>query len=67
MTHDQISQFVNKHIDDIMSVIEEDDNEGFCVNCGEQVSYVEPDARKYTCPSCDGATVYGAQELLFYV
>lgn len=42
----------------------DNDNEGLCVFCGEPAYGVEPDARKYTCESCDKAGVYGMQELL---
>jgi len=42
----------------------DNDNEGLCVFCGEPAYGVEPDARKYTCESCEKAGVYGMQELL---
>jgi predicted RNA-binding Zn-ribbon protein involved in translation (DUF1610 family) len=51
-------------VDRIMAAAHEDDNIGFCVNCGEEVSGVEPDARKYQCESCGEDEVYGAEELL---
>lgn len=51
-------------IDDILAAVEADDNLGFCLSCGEQADCVEPDARKYTCESCDMPQVYGAEELL---
>lgn len=37
---------------------------GVCLACGEYAYGVEPDARQYTCESCDEKQVYGAQELL---
>lgn len=37
---------------------------GFCLACGEEAYGVEPDARKYTCESCERAKVYGAEELI---
>jgi hypothetical protein len=37
---------------------------GYCTNCGEEASGVEPDARKYECEICNKKTVYGAEELL---
>ena len=37
---------------------------GFCVGCGKVQSSVEPDARKYTCESCNAPKVYGAEELV---
>lgn len=66
-TNKEITTFVNKNIDDIMELIQEDDNQGFCVSCGALADSVEPDARGYTCDECDEPAVYGAQELLFYV
>lgn len=40
------------------------DNPGFCIECGNEVEGVEPDARKYECEACGEDTVYGAEELL---
>jgi predicted RNA-binding Zn-ribbon protein involved in translation (DUF1610 family) len=51
-------------IDRIMAAVQEDSNIGFCTACGEEVSGVEPDARKYKCESCGKKAVYGAEELL---
>jgi len=42
----------------------EEGNQGFCLQCGIQVSGVEPDTRKYTCENCDGPFVYGAEEII---
>lgn len=42
----------------------DNNNEGLCVFCGESAFGVEPDARRYTCESCDKNGVYGMQELL---
>lgn len=36
---------------------------GFCLACGAEVYGVEPDARKYTCESCQAPKVYGLEEL----
>ena len=36
---------------------------GFCLACGAEADGVEPDARKYTCESCDAPKVYGLEEL----
>ena len=41
----------------------DNNNEGFCVACGESASGVEPDARRYECESCGERRVYGAGEL----
>lgn len=40
------------------------DNPGFCLACGEEQEGCEPDARGYTCESCDEPAVYGAEEVL---
>jgi len=48
----------------VQSVIEGDGMQGFCLACGVQNGPVEPDARRYTCESCDAPKVYGAEELL---
>ena len=40
-----------------------EDNVGFCLACGHEHDGVEPDARRYVCPSCGAAKVYGAEEL----
>jgi len=42
----------------------DNDSEGCCVFCGEPAYGVEPDARKYSCESCEKPGVYGMQELL---
>jgi hypothetical protein len=41
-----------------------EENGGYCLACGEVAYGVEPDARKYTCESCDSPSVYGIEELL---
>ena len=41
----------------------EEENEGFCLACGETQSGVESDATKYKCESCGADKVYGAGEL----
>lgn len=40
---------------------------GFCVGCGEEAMYVEPDASEYECECCGKHRVYGASELLLYM
>lgn len=54
-------------IDRIMEAIESEDSIGFCIECGEETSGVEPDARKYLCEGCGANAVYGAEELLVMV
>lgn len=42
----------------------EEDYIGLCINCGEERSMCEPDARNYTCESCEKKQVFGVPELL---
>lgn len=51
-------------IERVMQAVEEDDNLGFYLACGDEAYNVEPDARKYTCESCGCDEVYGAEEIL---
>jgi hypothetical protein len=51
-------------LEEVMDAVQQDDNLGFCLNCGEMAYGVEPDARKYECESCGQRQVYGAEELL---
>jgi hypothetical protein len=37
---------------------------GFCLACAAEPDGVEPDARRYTCPECGAAKVYGGEELV---
>jgi hypothetical protein len=43
------------------------DDPGLCVECGNEQTGVEPDARKYECEACGEPAVYGAEELLLRV
>jgi hypothetical protein len=54
-------------IEQVMDAVEQDDNLGFCLACGEEAWGVEPDARRYTCEVCGEKKVYGAQEILLMV
>lgn len=51
----------------VIDAIQQGDNLGFCVSCGEEASGVEPDARRYECESCGKKSVYGAEELLIHI
>ena len=51
-------------LDSAIEACQEDDNLGFCLACGDEAYGVEPDARRYTCESCDQPAVYGAEEIL---
>ncbi len=51
-------------LDSILEAVQEDDNIGLCIKCGNEQYGVEPDARGYECDECEEPTVYGAPELL---
>jgi len=51
-------------MEQVIEAIEEDDNVGFCLACGETAYYVEPDARNYECECCGKNRVFGAEEIL---
>lgn len=51
-------------IDRVLESIQDDEQVGFCINCGEERSGCEPDARKYECEGCGKSAVYGAEELI---
>ena len=50
--------------DAVLEVITNDENIGFCIECGAERECCEPDARKYQCEECGECAVYGAQEIL---
>jgi hypothetical protein len=50
--------------DRIIDAVQQDDNIGFCLECGEEAFGVEPDAEHYKCESCEALQVFGAQQLL---
>lgn len=37
---------------------------GYCLDCGEEASGVEPDAERYKCQICGAMQVFGAEQLL---
>ncbi len=43
------------------------DNPGFCLECGQEASGIEPDARRYGCESCGSFAVFGAEGLLLLI
>lgn len=48
----------------VLAAVEMDDNLGFCLACGTDVTSIEPDARRRKCECCGELSVYGAEELL---
>ncbi len=47
-----------------LAMLMDEENEGFCLCCGEVHEGIEPDARRYTCEACGQDKVYGAAELV---
>lgn len=55
---------MNIPFDQLQAAIEEDDNIGFCLSCGEEAFGVEPDAENYECEVCGEHRVFGAEQIL---
>lgn len=51
----------------VMEAVENGEDVGFCIACGDETYGVEPDARNYECPVCGAAKVFGAEETLLMV
>ena len=51
-------------LEEVMTAVESDGNIGYCLDCGEEHSGIEPDARRYECEACGAPNVYGAEEIL---
>jgi hypothetical protein len=51
-------------LSDLMEIIQDDNNEGFCLACGAHADCVDPDTRKGECEVCGAHRVFGAEELL---
>lgn len=49
---------------DVLAAAEREDGTGFCLACGCEAEWVEPDARRYECGACGAAKVYGAEEIV---
>lgn len=48
----------------IFEAAESDENVGFCLECGEERSGVEPDAENYPCDCCGCFQVAGAAQII---
>lgn len=48
----------------ILDAVEQDENIGFCLDCGEEHSNIEPDAESYVCQCCGENSVSGAEQIL---
>lgn len=48
----------------LIEIIDGDNNQGFCLSCGNWVEYVEPDVERGHCPHCSDDKVFGAENLL---
>jgi len=53
--------------DRIIEAIESGEYVGFCIACGADADCVEPDACEYECEECGHSSVFGAEELMFYL
>jgi len=51
-------------IDRVLMAVMEESNTGFCMECADEASGVEPDACEYLCENCGKQSVYGAEEIL---
>lgn len=49
----------------VIQAIQNDDNTGFCRECGAEAQGVEPDATGYECEECGMMAVSGAEEFIF--
>lgn len=71
LTIDGIAVHPDVTLDAVMAAVETYhrslDHPGFCIACGAEAEGVEPDAQHYTCETCDGPFVYGAEELLMHL
>jgi len=70
MTHeDTIYEWANDNADEVIAAVEGNgmDYPGFCVKCGAEHGGCGPDMVNGLCESCGNWSVYGAQELVFYL
>lgn len=54
-------------LEGVIAAVEADDNMGLCLACGSEAYGCEPDARRYTCESCDAKAVFGAEEIIVMI
>jgi hypothetical protein len=50
--------------DEVVEAVKQCDGTGFCIACGSEQSYCEPDACGYECEECGKNKVYGAEQIL---
>ncbi len=48
----------------IFDALKQDNNLGFCTNCGTEHDGCEPDAEDYECDECEKMAVYGLDNIL---
>jgi hypothetical protein len=51
----------------VIEAAQRDDGTGFCIKCGVEHDYCEPDMHDSKCDACDEFGVYGAEELIFHI
>jgi hypothetical protein len=49
---------------EVMEAATNGDGTGFCIACGSEQQYCEPDASEYDCDDCGESKVYGAEQIL---
>lgn len=57
VTADRVMELVRHYANSL-------DNPGICLRCGSDADGCKPDARRYTCESCEEPGVYGVEEIL---
>ena len=69
MDYETLARKVEDNVgaDRVLEAVESGDDIGFCVECGEEVLGIEPDAREYRCDACGAIAVFGAEELLIHI
>lgn len=54
----------NLDMAEVMDAAEQDENAGFCTECGAYHEGIEPDARNYECENCGARAVFGAEQII---
>lgn len=57
-------QNISEIVEQAMCILEDDSNEGICLDCGNVQDSVEPDACDYKCEDCGAKKVMGAGEIV---
>jgi len=49
---------------ELIQALELDENNAFCIHCGDTDQTIEPDVERAKCECCDQHGLYGAEQLL---